>query len=84
MSDLQERRAGVYTVGVALKKEKARKHIRDELVACALANGIRLVLIDEFVPLEEQGPFDAILQKIRRPGMLFCCARLLISSYAVV
>lgn len=61
----------VYTVGVALKKEKARKHIRDELLSCAERNGIKIVVIDEFRPLEEQGPFDAILQKIRRPGR--CC-----------
>eukprot|EP00890_Picochlorum_soloecismus_P001327 jgi/Picsp_1/2195/NSC_05659-R1_protein len=56
----------VYTVGVALKKEKARKHVRDELLSCAERNGIKIVVIDEFRPLEEQGPFDAILQKIRR------------------
>jgi len=61
----------VFTVGVALKKEKARKHIREELLSCAERNGIKVVLIDEFRPLEEQGPFDAILQKIRRRGG--CC-----------
>lgn len=54
-------------VGFALKKDKARKHIRSELIECAKNRGIEIVVIDEFSPLEDQGPFDAILQKIRRP-----------------
>lgn len=57
----------MFRVGFALKKEKAQKHIRRELVECAKTRGIDIVLIDECVPLEDQGPFDAILQKIRRP-----------------
>lgn len=56
-----------FRVGFALKKEKARKHIRDELIECAKSRGIEIVVIDETLPLEEQGPFDVILQKIRRP-----------------
>ena len=56
-----------FRVGFALKKEKAQKHIRKELVECAKSRGIEIVLIDEYVPLEDQGHFDAILQKIRRP-----------------
>ena len=57
----------MFRVGFALKKEKAQKHIRKELVECAKSRGIEIVLIDECLPLEDQGPFDAILQKIRRP-----------------
>lgn len=56
-----------FRVGFALKKEKARKHIRKELVECAKSRGIEIVVIDEWIPLEDQGHFDVILQKIRRP-----------------
>lgn len=52
--------------GFALRKEKARKHVRAELVEEARSRGIEIVVIDENRPLEEQGPFDVILQKIRR------------------
>lgn len=57
----------MFRVGFALKKEKAQKHIRRELVECAKSRGIEIVLIDECTPLEQQGHFDAILQKIRHP-----------------
>lgn len=53
-------------VGFALRKEKARKHVRAELVEAAEARGITIIVIDEHSPLEAQGPFDVILQKIRR------------------
>jgi inositol-1,3,4-trisphosphate 5/6-kinase/inositol-tetrakisphosphate 1-kinase len=54
-------------VGFALKKEKARKHVREELLEAARERGIEIVVIDETRSLEEQGPFDVILQKIRKP-----------------
>jgi hypothetical protein len=57
----------IIRVGFALRKEKARKHVRAELVEEARARGIHIVVIDEALPLEQQGPFDVILQKIRRP-----------------
>lgn len=60
-------RTTTFRVGFALKKEKAGKHIRDELIECAKSRGIEIIVIDETLPLEEQGPFDVILQKIRRP-----------------
>ena len=53
-------------VGFALRKEKARKHVRAELIEEAQARGITIIMIDEHLPLEAQGPFDVILQKIRR------------------
>jgi len=53
-------------VGFALRKEKAAKHVRTELVEEGRARGIEIVVIDEGRPLEQQGPFDVILQKIRR------------------
>lgn len=57
-----------FIVGMALKADKAKKHVRRELLECAESHGIRIVVIDENKSLEEQGPFDVILQKIRRPG----------------
>ena len=55
-------------VGLALKKEKRKKHISDKLVALAAEAGIALKFIDKELPLEQQGPFVAILQKVRKPG----------------
>ena len=55
-------------VGIALKKEKRKKHIGDRLVAQAAEAGIELRFIDKERPLEEQGPFHVILQKVRKPG----------------
>lgn len=45
-----------------------KKHISDKLVAAAAEAGIRLRFIDKEQPLEAQGPFAAILQKVRKPG----------------
>ncbi len=45
-----------------------KKHISDKLVAAAAEAGISLRFIDKEQPLEAQGPFDAILQKVRKPG----------------
>lgn len=55
-------------VGLALKKEKRKKHISDRLVALAAEAGIELRFVDKEAPLEAQGPFAAILQKVRKPG----------------
>lgn len=55
-------------VGIALKREKRRKHISDRLVALAAEAGVELRFVDKEVPLEQQGPFHAILQKVRKPG----------------
>jgi hypothetical protein len=55
-------------VGLALKKDKRKKHISDKLVRMAAEEGITLRFIDKEQPLEEQGPFAAILQKVRKPG----------------
>lgn len=59
-------------VGLALKKDKRKKHISDKLVRMAAEEGIRLRFIDKELPLEEQGPFTAILQKVRKPGAPLC------------
>lgn len=56
-------------VGVALKRAKRYKHFNQELLEKAAQNGIELRFVDKDVPLEEQGPFAAILQKVRKPGM---------------
>ncbi|KAL4856048.1 60S ribosomal protein L35a-3 [Chlorella vulgaris] len=54
-------------VGLALKREKRKKHISDKLLSAAAEAGIELRFIDKEVPLEGQGPFAAILQKVRKP-----------------
>lgn len=55
-------------MGLAVKPEKWAKHVGQALQAKALAAGFRLKLLDPDRPLEEQGPLDAVLQKLRRPG----------------
>ena len=60
--------AAPVVVGLALKKEKRKKHISDKLVQQAAGAGITMSFIDKEVPLEQQGPFTAILQKVRKPG----------------
>lgn len=60
-----------FVVGMALKKEKAKKHLSQKLIDRATQHGILLKVIDEYVPLAEQGHFDVILQKIRRRGALW-------------
>ena len=55
-------------VGLALKADKARKHLTQELVDRAAAAGLELRLVDCARPLEEQGPFDVLLQKLRDSG----------------
>ncbi len=55
-------------VGVALKRAKRHKHFNQKLLEMAAQNGIELRFVDKDVPLEEQGPFAAILQKVRKPG----------------
>ncbi|KAL4446825.1 hypothetical protein ABPG77_008069 [Micractinium sp. CCAP 211/92] len=54
-------------VGVALKRAKRHKHFNQKLLEMAAQNGIELRFVDKDVPLEEQGPFAAILQKVRKP-----------------
>ena len=58
----------VFVVGFALRSAKARKHVNDRLIQQALEAGIRVVVLDELTPLEDQGPLDVVLQKIRHPG----------------
>jgi len=60
-----------FIVGMALKAEKAKKHVSRKLIDYAAKHGIHLKVIDEFVPLEDQGHLDAICQKIRRRGMSY-------------
>ena len=52
---------------------KARKHVTDGLIQQALDAGIRIVIVDELNPLEDQVPLDVVLQKIRNPGE-YCTA----------
>lgn len=56
-------------IGIALKVEKFAKHISSRLIELAAQQGIALKQLDVERPLEEQGPFHAILQKIRTPGV---------------
>ena len=53
-------------VGCAITAKKAGSLLRPALVEAAASRGITLVAIDLAVPLQEQGPFDVILHKVRR------------------
>lgn len=53
---------------LAAQTARRKKHISDKLVAAAAEAGIALRFIDKEQPLEAQGPFVAILQKVRKPG----------------
>ena len=65
-----------FIVGFALKAEKASKHVSQHLIDHAAEHGIQIKIICIDRPLEDQGPFNAILQKIRRRGMYVCaCVR---------
>ncbi len=57
-----------FIVGIAIKHDKARKHINEKLIDRASGVDIAIRIIDDRRPLEKQGPFDVILQKIRRKG----------------
>ncbi len=57
-----------FVVGMALKAEKAKKHISKKLTDYAEKHGIQLKLIDAKLPLDSQGHLDAICHKIRRRG----------------
>lgn len=59
-------------MGVALKKEKAEKHITPKLIATAAKAGIVLKLIDPDQSLESQEPFSVLLHKIRDVGKVTC------------
>lgn len=43
--------------------------MKEKLIDTALARGIQLKVIDHTRPLEEQGRLEAILHKIRLPGI---------------
>ena len=58
-----------FVVGMALKADKAKKHVSQKLIEYAAEHGIHLKIIDEYVALSDQGSFDVICQKIRRRGM---------------
>lgn len=68
MESSRERPPPCRVVGVAVQPAKWRKHFNDTLLRKAKAAGFELRLIDPEAGLEEQGPFDAVLQKLRRPG----------------
>ena len=60
-----------FIVGMALRAEKAKKHISQKLIEYAAEHGIHLKVIDENIAIEDQGHFDAICQKIRRRGTYY-------------
>ncbi len=65
---MELKRGKPFIVGMALNAEKAEKHISPKLIDYAEKHGILLRIIDENLPLESQGTFHAICQKIRRRG----------------
>lgn len=60
-----------FIVGMALKAEKAKKHISQKLIDYAAKHGIHIKVINEDLALDDQGHLDAICQKIRRRGMFY-------------
>jgi hypothetical protein len=65
-----DKREKPFVVGMALKADKAKKHVSQKLIDYAAEHGIHLKIIDENVSLSDQGSFDVICQKIRRRGMI--------------
>ncbi|XP_031574662.1 inositol-tetrakisphosphate 1-kinase-like [Actinia tenebrosa] len=51
-------------VGLLLSPKKKRKSVFDSFIELCSETGIELIEIDLNIPLEDQGPFDIILQKI--------------------
>lgn len=53
----------MFEVGYALAEKKQKSFVQPSLVAHARSKGVNLVPVDMSKPLEEQGPFDAIIHK---------------------
>ncbi|CAL5227409.1 g10367 [Coccomyxa viridis] len=57
---------GRHVVGIALLPAKAKKHLGPKLIEKAAEMGIEIRPVHVGRPLEEQGPFDVLLHKVRR------------------
>lgn len=53
----------MFSVGYALAEKKQKSFVQPSLVAHAKSKGVNLVPVDMTKPLENQGPFDAIIHK---------------------
>lgn len=53
----------MFEVGYALAEKKQKSFVQPSLVAHARSKAVNLVPVDMSKPLEEQGPFDAIIHK---------------------
>ena len=53
-----------FRIGYALVQKKIKSFVQDRLVRESRQKGIQLIKIDLHRPLDEQGPFDAILHKV--------------------
>ena len=63
------RHAPVSPISLSLSPTpQSAKHLRPGLLAAAARAGFDLVPVSAAAPLAEQGPFDALLHKIRTPG----------------
>ena len=60
--------AAGFVVGMALDRNKARKHVSDKLVHQAAQAGVTLVALNMDLPIADQGKLDVILQKVRKRG----------------
>jgi inositol-1,3,4-trisphosphate 5/6-kinase/inositol-tetrakisphosphate 1-kinase len=54
----------LFEVGYALAEKKIRSFVQPSLIDHARSKGVNLVCVDTCKPLEEQGPFDAIIHKL--------------------
>ncbi|KAG0561233.1 hypothetical protein KC19_9G047500 [Ceratodon purpureus] len=53
----------MFEVGYALAEKKQKSFVKPSLIAHAKSKGVNLVCVDMRRPLEDQGPFDAIIHK---------------------
>mmetsp|Transcript_15093 Transcript_15093/g.40824 ORF Transcript_15093/g.40824 Transcript_15093/m.40824 type:complete len:443 (+) Transcript_15093:139-1467(+) len=58
-------RDGMLRIGCALLPKKVSRYLTPSMKLAAANNDIELCLIDYMRPLNEQGPFDAIIHKLR-------------------
>jgi inositol-1,3,4-trisphosphate 5/6-kinase/inositol-tetrakisphosphate 1-kinase len=52
-------------IGCALLPKKVARYLTTDVLTVAQARGIDLCLINISIPLAEQGPYDAIIHKLR-------------------
>ena len=70
---IMEEREGLqepFRIGYALLQKKIASFVQDSLIVESRKKGVQLIKIDLLRPLDEQGPFDAVLHKV--PSKEWC------------